>query len=119
MRASGESDPLFHTDVVGGGLKGPTEKLGSFDSIREGTPVDPISLKRELLLTVKKVNALVDVAEADYDTWLSNRNQFIKLLDQGFVQLRQLRSTRATAMDAVRDVLKEACGDASKLRGMW
>ena len=118
MQAASQT-PLFHTDVVGGGLKGPTEKLGSFDSIREGTPVDPISLKRELLLTVKKVTALVDVAEADYDTWLSNRNQFIKLLDQGFVQLRQLRSTRATAMDAVRDVLKEACGDASKLRGMW
>ena len=118
LRASGEQAPLFHTEEVGGGRSGPTESLAAFVSIRDGTPVDTVALKAPLM-TAQRLTGLMDVLEGDYDAWLSNRNAFIKLLDQGFVQARQIRIDRSTAMDAVRDVLKEAFAASGNMRALW
>ena len=114
MHASGEADPAFHVSPSSRSGAGPTEPLAAFASIRAGTPVDAVSLKTPIL-TADKLVRLINVAEDDYDTWFSNYNACVKLLDQGFVQFRQTRVDRATGMDATRDVFRAAFELSDKL----
>ena len=118
VTASLEPAPLFYDGKPADGRNGPTEPLMKYALLCSTTAVDKAALKALPGLHDKLV-LLLDAAEGDFDTWLSNRNAAVKLLTQIFIRLRQQSADRTTAMDATRDYFNQAFAAAPKLSELW